>query len=59
MDEKEQKILDTFREAIPHMSEAEQDCLLAYGEGLLFQAQKITALKARLESLSKERNECK
>ena len=58
MDEKAQKILSNIREAIPLLSEAQQDCLLAYGEGLLFQAKEVAELKARLESL-KERSECK
>lgn len=58
MDEKAQKILSNIREAIPLLSDAQQDCPLAYGEGLLFQAKEVAELKARLESLQ-ERNECK
>lgn len=51
MDEKAQKILSNIREAIPLLSEAQQDCLLAYSEGLLFQAKEVAELRAKLESL--------
>ncbi len=40
MDEKAQKILSNIREAIPLLSDAQQDCLLAYGEGLFFRQRK-------------------
>lgn len=51
MREKAQKILDNIKEALPLMSDAQQDCLLAYDEGLLFQAKEVAELRAKLESL--------
>ena len=34
MTEKEKKILETFKSAIPNMTEQEKDRLLAFGEGM-------------------------
>lgn len=56
MDEKAQKILNNIREAIPLLSDAQQDCLLAYGEGLLFQAKEVAELKAKIEKLKGKKN---
>lgn len=56
MDEKAQKILNNIREAIPLPSDAQQDCLLAYGEGLLFQAKEVAELKAKIEKLKGKKN---
>lgn len=34
MTDKEKKILETFKSAIPNMTEQEKDRLLAFGEGM-------------------------
>lgn len=36
MSEKEQKILKTFEEVLPDMSEIEREKLLSFGEGIAF-----------------------
>lgn len=38
--EKEEKILKTFEETIPKMSELEKEKLLSFGEGILFVKEK-------------------
>lgn len=40
MSEKETKILDTFGEAIPKLSELEKEKLLAFGEGMAFMVER-------------------
>lgn len=39
MTEKQQKFLETINEAMPRMTELEQEKLLAFGEGLAFMTQ--------------------
>lgn len=36
MSEKQKEILETFEKVIPKLSEAEQDRLLAFGDGMAF-----------------------
>lgn len=38
MSEKEKKILKTFEEVLPEMSELEKEKLLSFGEGVAFKA---------------------
>ena len=38
MSEKEKKILETFSEVVPKLSEIDKERLLAFGEGLAFKA---------------------
>lgn len=38
MSEKEKKILETFGEVLPKLSELEQEKLLSFGEGMAFKA---------------------
>ncbi len=40
MSEQEGKILETFKQAIPHMTELEREKLLAFGEGMAFTTKK-------------------
>ena len=40
MNEKEARILETFGQALPHMTETEKDRLLAFGEGMALMARK-------------------
>ena len=40
MDDKATRILETFGQAVPHMTETEKDRLLAFGEGMALMARK-------------------
>lgn len=40
MSEKEKKILETFGEVLPKLSELEKEKLLSFGEGMAFKAQR-------------------
>ena len=38
MSEKDKKIMDTFGEIVPHLSELDKEKLLAFGEGMALMA---------------------
>ena len=43
MTEKEQKILETFAEIIPRLSELDKERLLMFGEGMKFKVEQAAA----------------
>lgn len=45
MTEKEQKILNTFAEIIPKLSDEDKERLLMFGEGMRFKVEKSKAAK--------------
>lgn len=47
MSEKEKKILDTFAEVIPKMTEIEKESLLSFGEGIAFKSREIEREKQK------------